>query len=430
MLRACPKLCMLVTSRELLRVDGEVVYPVPALAEPEAVALFCARARVESDEDVAELCSRLDNLPLALELAAARVSVLTPAQILERISGRLDLFRAGRGADPRQQTLRTTIEWSFELLTDEEKLLFTRLGVFRGGCTLEAAEQVAEADLDTLQSLVDKNLLRHSGERFWMLQTIREYARELLEQHGESNVVRRSARRALPRTRRGCLCRAVRAWAVVDHLARAGLVAAARRGTRQPSLRARFHARARLPRLPPARRGARLVLGDQAAVCGGLAAARGRAGATRGRRPADRQGAALARRSRVVQGALRNGRESSPAGDRDLARRRGRVRVARNPQRAWHGPLPRRRQPAGTRSVRTEPRARAQLGSAITRHHLPQRCLPAAPGNRGIRARGAAGRRAPESIITSPTVPCTGGTTRLPRDTTPATSSSRSGKET
>ncbi len=191
LLRACPKLCMLVTSRELLRVDGEVVYPVPALAEPEAVALFCARARVESDEDVAELCSRLDNLPLALELAAARVSVLTPAQILERISGRLDLFRAGRGADPRQQTLRTTIEWSFELLPDEEKLLFTRLGVFRGGCTLEAAEEIVEADLDTLQSLVDKSLLRHSGERFWMLQTIREYARELLEEHDESNVVRR-----------------------------------------------------------------------------------------------------------------------------------------------------------------------------------------------------------------------------------------------
>jgi tetratricopeptide (TPR) repeat protein len=119
------------------------------------------------------------------------VSVLSPSQILERISRRLDLFRAGRGADPRQQTLRTTIEWSFELLTDEEKLLFARLGVFRGGCTLEAAEQVAEADLDTLQSLVDKNLLRHSGERFWMLQTIREYARELVEQGGERELVRR-----------------------------------------------------------------------------------------------------------------------------------------------------------------------------------------------------------------------------------------------
>jgi len=191
LLRACPKLCMLVTSRELLRVDGEVVYAVPALAEPEAVALFCARARVEPDADVAELCGRLDNLPLALELAAARVSVLTPAQILDRISQRLDLFRAGRGADPRQQTLRATIEWSVELLTDEEKLLFTRFGVFRGGCTLEAAELVVEADLNTLQSLVDKNLLRHSGERFWMLQTIREYAREMLEDGGEREVVRR-----------------------------------------------------------------------------------------------------------------------------------------------------------------------------------------------------------------------------------------------
>jgi predicted ATPase len=191
LLRACPRLCMLVTSRELLRVDGEVVYAVSALAEPEAVALFCTRARVEPEKEVAELCSRLDNLPLALELAAGRVSVLTPAQILDRISGRLDLLRAGRGADPRQQTLRTTIEWSFELLTDEEKLLFTRLGVFRGGCRLEAAEQVVDAELDTLQSLVDKNLLRHSGERFWMLQTIREYARELLEQHAEGKAVRR-----------------------------------------------------------------------------------------------------------------------------------------------------------------------------------------------------------------------------------------------
>lgn len=190
LLRACPKLSMLVTSRESLRVDGEVVYPVPALAQPDAVALFCSRGQVDSDGDVAELCNRLDNLPLALELAAARVSVLTPAQILERISRRLDLFRAGRGADPRQQTLRTTIEWSFELLTDEEKLLFARLGVFRGGCTLEAAEQVAEADLDTLQSLVDKNLLRHSGERFWMLQTIREYARELVELGGERELLR------------------------------------------------------------------------------------------------------------------------------------------------------------------------------------------------------------------------------------------------
>ena len=163
LLRACPNLRLLVTSRELLRVDGEVVYPVPALAEPEAVELFCARARIEPDEAVAELCGRLDNLPLALELAAARVSVLTPAQILERISQRLDLFRAGRDADPRQQTLRATIAWSYDLLSTDEQRLFARMAVFRGGCTLEAAEEVVDADLDALQSLVDKSLLRHIG---------------------------------------------------------------------------------------------------------------------------------------------------------------------------------------------------------------------------------------------------------------------------
>ena len=148
LLRACPNLRVLVTSRELLRVDGEVVYPVPALAEPEAVELFCARARIEPDDAVAELCGRLDNLPLALELAAARVSVLTPAQILERISQRLDLFRAGRDADPRQQTLRATIAWSYDLLSTDEQRLFARMAVFRGGCTLETAEQVAGADVD------------------------------------------------------------------------------------------------------------------------------------------------------------------------------------------------------------------------------------------------------------------------------------------
>jgi predicted ATPase len=188
-LRACPNLRVLVTSRELLRVDGEVVYPVPALAEPEAVELFCVRARIEPDEAVAELCGRLDNLPLALELAAARVSVLTPAQILERISQRLDLFRAGRDADPRQQTLRATIAWSYDLLSADEQLLFARLAVFRGGWALEAAEEVARADVAGLQSLHDKSLLRRTGERFWMLETIREYARELLEQGSDGDAV-------------------------------------------------------------------------------------------------------------------------------------------------------------------------------------------------------------------------------------------------
>ncbi len=190
LLRACRNLRLLVTSRELLRVDGEVVYPVPALAEPEAAELFCVRARIDGDDAVVELCDRLDNLPLALELAAARVSVLTPAQILERISQRLDLFRAGRDADPRQQTLRATIAWSYDLLAEDEKPLFARMAVFRGGCTLESAEEVAGADVAGLQSLHDKSLLRRSGERFWMLETIREYARELLEEGGEADAVR------------------------------------------------------------------------------------------------------------------------------------------------------------------------------------------------------------------------------------------------
>ena len=140
---------------------------------------------------VHELCSRLDNLPLALELAAARVTVLSPEQLLDRLSKRLDLLKAGRGVDPRQQTLRATIAWSYDLLDEEERLLFEGLSVFRGGCTLEAAEEVCDADIDTLQSLIDKSLLRRQGERFWMLETIREYATERLEERGEEDELRR-----------------------------------------------------------------------------------------------------------------------------------------------------------------------------------------------------------------------------------------------
>jgi len=157
-------------------VQGEVEYPVPPLAESEAVSLFCERAQLEPTEEIAELCVRLDNLPLAVELAAARAKALSPAQILERLSQRLDLLKGGRDADPRQQTLRATIEWSYDLLSEAEKLLFARLAVFAGGCTLNAAEEVADADLDTLQSLVEKSLVRFSNERYWMLETIREYA--------------------------------------------------------------------------------------------------------------------------------------------------------------------------------------------------------------------------------------------------------------
>jgi predicted ATPase/class 3 adenylate cyclase len=191
LLERCPNLKLMVTSRELLRVNGEVDYPVPPLAEPEAVDLFCERSRLRPDGTIAELCRRLDDLPLALELAAARTSVLSPAQILERLSGRLDLLKAGRGADPRQQTLRATMEWSHDLLEPEEQRLFASLAVFRGGCTVETAEEVAGADLDTLQSLVDKSLLRHTGERFWMLETIRAYARERLAASGQEAELRR-----------------------------------------------------------------------------------------------------------------------------------------------------------------------------------------------------------------------------------------------
>jgi predicted ATPase/class 3 adenylate cyclase len=189
----CPNLALLVTSREVLRVRGEVEYPVAPLADPDAVELFCARARAEPEEAVRELCRALDNLPLALELAAARASLLSPEQILERLSGRLDLFRGGRDADPRQQTLRATIAWSYELLSPAEQRLFARLAVFVGGCTLQSAEDVADADLETLGSLVDKSLLRRAEERFWMLETIREYATERLEDADAEALRRRHA---------------------------------------------------------------------------------------------------------------------------------------------------------------------------------------------------------------------------------------------
>ncbi|HKC77025.1 MAG TPA: adenylate/guanylate cyclase domain-containing protein, partial [Gaiellaceae bacterium] len=172
-----PKL--VVTSRERLQLTGEHVYPVPQLSPPEGLDLFEARAAAidpgfEPDAAVEELCDRLDNLPLAIELAAARTAALSPTQILERLGERLDLLKGARDADPRQQTLRATIEWSYDLLSPEERELCTRFGVFAGGATLESVENVCGADLETLASLVDKSLLRHDRDRFWMLETIRE----------------------------------------------------------------------------------------------------------------------------------------------------------------------------------------------------------------------------------------------------------------
>jgi predicted ATPase len=165
LLGRCPNLSILVTSRERLRVSGEQAYPVPPLAEADGEVLFTTRARAVdpsfvTSEAVRKLCLRLDELPLALELAASRTALFSPEQLLERLSQRLDLLRGERDADPRQQTLRATIAWSYDLLSADEQLLYRRLGVFAGGCTYEAAEEVAWADPDTLQSLLDKSLLR------------------------------------------------------------------------------------------------------------------------------------------------------------------------------------------------------------------------------------------------------------------------------
>ncbi len=191
LVEVCPNLHLLVTSRELLRVRGEVEYPVPPLAEPEAVALFCERSGLDPDGTTVELCRRLDNLPLAVELAAARTGVLTPPQILDRLSQRLDLLKGGRDAEARQHTLRAAIEWSHDLLADDEKQLFARLSVFAGGSTLDTAEEIVEADVDGLQSLVDKSLVRRTGERFWMLETIGEFARERLAASHDADAIGR-----------------------------------------------------------------------------------------------------------------------------------------------------------------------------------------------------------------------------------------------
>ena len=176
---------VLVTSRERLQLQGEHVYDVPALAPDDAAELFLARARslgspLERSEALDELCRRLDQLPLAIELAAARTRLFAVEQLLGRLSERFDLLKAGRDADPRQQTLSATIEWSYDLLDDSEQKLFRRLSVFAGSCSFEAAEAVCDADPDTLQSLLDKSLLRRrdvaAGPRYWMLETIREFA--------------------------------------------------------------------------------------------------------------------------------------------------------------------------------------------------------------------------------------------------------------
>jgi predicted ATPase len=199
LLRACPNLRLLVTSRAPLRITGEQQYEVPPLAQADAVELFTQLARqvapaFQPDEHVSEICRRLDGLPLALELAAARAKLLAPAQILERLGRSLNVLTTGaRDVPERQRTLRAAIEWSYELLSEEERQLFARTSVFAGSFTLEAAEQVCGAPVDGVAALVDHSLLRQTaGGRLFMLETISEYARERLDQSGDAEARRDS----------------------------------------------------------------------------------------------------------------------------------------------------------------------------------------------------------------------------------------------
>jgi predicted ATPase/DNA-binding SARP family transcriptional activator len=208
LLGASPGLMILVASRAVLRLSGEHEFQVPALAPEASATLFVQRAEaVKQDFDlgpeeggaVAEICARLDGLPLAIELAAARSKLLSPGAMLGRLGSRLELLTGGaRDAPARQQTLRTTIDWSYDLLDEPEQRLFARLAVFVGGCTLESAEAVCgdlgSSVLDGLASLVDKSLLRESSRRegrFIMLDTVHEYALERLATGGEQEELAR-----------------------------------------------------------------------------------------------------------------------------------------------------------------------------------------------------------------------------------------------
>ena len=216
LLEASPRVRMLVTSREPLRITGESVYDLPPLALPaadsdptaevvDAVDLFVTRAQStdstftltkENSADIAEIVRRLDGLPLAIELAAARIRALLPAALLRRLSNRLQVLTAGsRDAVERQCTLEATIAWSYDLLTPDEARLFARLSVFIGGFRIEAVDAVAADDasrsaFDEVASLLDKSLVRRRVDpdnepRYWLLETIRDYAAERLRERGD-----------------------------------------------------------------------------------------------------------------------------------------------------------------------------------------------------------------------------------------------------
>ncbi|MEU3552800.1 AfsR/SARP family transcriptional regulator [Streptomyces fragilis] len=203
LLARCPHLTVLATSREPLGVPGELIRPVEPLPEPHAMRLLADRGaaarpgfRVDADAETAaacaEICRRLDGLPLAIELAAARLRMLTPRQLADRLDDRFRLLTSGsRTALPRQQTLRAVVDWSWDLLDDAERTVLRRMSVFAGGCDLDAAEAVCgPRALEALASLVDKSLVvaAPAGDgamRYRLLETVAEYARERLAEAGE-----------------------------------------------------------------------------------------------------------------------------------------------------------------------------------------------------------------------------------------------------
>ena len=229
LLRSCPRLRVLATSRESLAISGEVIFAVPPLPAPvpgvragvaevgrcEAVALFVARAQTAAPEfrlsednhlAVAELCGRLDGLPLAIELAAARVRMLAPAQIVQRLAERFSLLNRGsRTAPERQQTLQACVDWSFDLCAKPERILWARLAVFAGGCELDAIEGVCADELlpvedllDLVAGLVDKSVLISENvtgvSRYRLLETLRDFGQDRLIEAGERDVLRRRHR--------------------------------------------------------------------------------------------------------------------------------------------------------------------------------------------------------------------------------------------
>ena len=205
LLSLAPRVTLLATSRVVLHLSGEHVYPVDPLVGEAAVDLFLDRARQADprfDPDmpaldaVRRICERLDGLPLAIELAAGRIRMQTPAELLERLDRRLPVLTGGpRDLPARQQTLRGTLEWSLDLLDDLERRDVARLSVFAAGCTFEAAEAVCETTLERVSALVDQNLLVRSvgadGSRYAMLETVRELASERLEASDEAEGIRR-----------------------------------------------------------------------------------------------------------------------------------------------------------------------------------------------------------------------------------------------